>query len=213
VNNEQQAFHAAMAADHNDHVTRLVYADWLDEHGHPEQAALLRKWATVLPHLAHVPPYDPAKDPEPKPSGLGHPWVQLAMQHHWRTVGATAPHSNPHFQDAMARLWPNDELHALGLPIADDRDNEAYVRVSDRAHFGPNVGSYGTQLHALAVERLLRDEPTKLAAIEPSNRPQGTVLVKVPNPDPPAAPTPQSKPAPATDKTTGGTTPVWILPQ
>ncbi len=41
---ENQAFLAAIAADPYDQVTRLVYADWLDEHDAPEAADWQRTW-------------------------------------------------------------------------------------------------------------------------------------------------------------------------
>ncbi len=41
---EREAFLAALAEDEDDNVTRLVYADWLDEHGEHEEADRQRKW-------------------------------------------------------------------------------------------------------------------------------------------------------------------------
>ena len=48
---EELAFHKAMSDDSNDEHTRLVFADWLDEHGRPVAAARLRWWAGALAHL------------------------------------------------------------------------------------------------------------------------------------------------------------------
>jgi len=44
---EQRAFHAAMAADPADRTARLVYADWLEEHGNEKAAKRLRWWAAM----------------------------------------------------------------------------------------------------------------------------------------------------------------------
>jgi uncharacterized protein (TIGR02996 family) len=41
---ERDAFLAALAANEDDVTTRLVYADWLDEHGEHEEADRQRKW-------------------------------------------------------------------------------------------------------------------------------------------------------------------------
>jgi uncharacterized protein (TIGR02996 family) len=42
--NERDAFLRALAEDEDDTPTRLVYADWLDEHGEHEEADRQRKW-------------------------------------------------------------------------------------------------------------------------------------------------------------------------
>ena len=55
---ERQAFLDAIAAGPwDDEVTRLVYADWLDEHGEHEEADRQRKHIPVEPHAV---PVDPA---------------------------------------------------------------------------------------------------------------------------------------------------------
>jgi uncharacterized protein (TIGR02996 family) len=54
---EQQAFIAAICAAPKDDIPRLVYADWLDENGQPEQAEFIRvqcelaKWHTGWPAM------------------------------------------------------------------------------------------------------------------------------------------------------------------
>lgn len=42
--NERDAFLKALADNEDDTTTRLVYADWLDEHGEHEEADRQRKW-------------------------------------------------------------------------------------------------------------------------------------------------------------------------
>src|SRR4051812_3894228 len=42
VSREEEALIAAVCDDPDDDVPRLVYADWLDEHGRPEYAELIR---------------------------------------------------------------------------------------------------------------------------------------------------------------------------
>lgn len=41
---ERNAFLEALAEDEDDTTTRLVYADWLDEHGEHEEADRQRRW-------------------------------------------------------------------------------------------------------------------------------------------------------------------------
>ena len=41
---EREAFLRAIAANEGDHLVRLVFADWLDEHGEHEEADRQRRW-------------------------------------------------------------------------------------------------------------------------------------------------------------------------
>ena len=50
---------AAIAADPDDDLPRLVYADWLDEHGHADRAEFIR----LQCHTARVGPLDPTWAP------------------------------------------------------------------------------------------------------------------------------------------------------
>jgi uncharacterized protein (TIGR02996 family) len=54
---DRAAFVRAIAANLEDDLPRLVYADWLDEHGEPERAAFIR----VQIELARMPPDDPRR--------------------------------------------------------------------------------------------------------------------------------------------------------
>ena len=42
---QQQAFLDVLAANEDDNDTRLIYADWLEEHGQPSEADRQRHWA------------------------------------------------------------------------------------------------------------------------------------------------------------------------
>jgi uncharacterized protein (TIGR02996 family) len=44
---EREAFLRALAENENDTTARLVYADWLDEHGEYEEADLQRRWVAA----------------------------------------------------------------------------------------------------------------------------------------------------------------------
>lgn len=41
---DRMIFEAALRANEDDEMTRLVFADWLDEHGEPEEATRHRQW-------------------------------------------------------------------------------------------------------------------------------------------------------------------------
>lgn len=50
----QTAFLKALEENEDDDVTRLVYADWLDEHGFPEEASRQRRWRASKTWLAEL---------------------------------------------------------------------------------------------------------------------------------------------------------------
>lgn len=47
MNSEQQAFIKVLEQNENDTETRLVYADWLEEHGLDDEADRQRKWPSA----------------------------------------------------------------------------------------------------------------------------------------------------------------------
>lgn len=104
---EQQAFHDAMAKDRNDHTTRLVYADWLDEHGQPEAAHRLRTWGRVLPYLPK----------EAGGRGDGKKGTLIAKVPDWfaRLAITHFNRSYPHQSDEQHAAYAQDELHAAGV--------------------------------------------------------------------------------------------------
>lgn len=51
---EREAFLQAIAADENDTLVRLVFADWLDEHGEYEEAEHQRQWVEAKTWLETV---------------------------------------------------------------------------------------------------------------------------------------------------------------
>jgi uncharacterized protein (TIGR02996 family) len=54
----EEAFLAAILAAPDDDAPRLIYADWLDEHGDADRADFIR----LQCHLAHLPAGDPGRD-------------------------------------------------------------------------------------------------------------------------------------------------------
>lgn len=72
---EMAAFHRAMHAAPDDRTPALVYADWLDDHDHPEAAEVIRAHGErVGPphHNIYGSPQDPTFDLEPGQFGFGH---------------------------------------------------------------------------------------------------------------------------------------------
>ncbi len=55
---DRAAFLRAIADNPDDDLPRLVYADWLDEHGEPERAEFIR----VQCELARLPQDDPRRN-------------------------------------------------------------------------------------------------------------------------------------------------------
>ena len=76
---DESALLAAVAADPGNDLPRLVYADWLDDHGHPRRAAFIRAQC----ELARTPPDTPRADALTRdafalyddPAELFHPWA------------------------------------------------------------------------------------------------------------------------------------------
>src|SRR5205814_1124014 len=52
--NQRNAFLKALAKNEDDTATRLVYADWLDEHGEHEEADRQRKWPAAKEWLVRL---------------------------------------------------------------------------------------------------------------------------------------------------------------
>jgi len=210
-----------------------MLADWLQENGVPGAHVVSRHAHTPLPTStatgrrislwagAHPVNMEPVNlvtgDRRPEGADL---WDWIAAQPKDHPLGQVLLHSRGgngvlvqtmhRGEDGgdrvghLAHAGTKDELRAL---LA---DMQPHVR---QALLTTHDASAQTML-----VRSLRGKgaksPTKLAAIEPSNRPQGTVLVKVPNPGPPTPPPAQSNPAPATDKKSAPASgPAFILPQ
>ncbi len=61
--NAKEAFETVLQKDEDDTTTRMVYADWLDEHDQPEEADRQRKWPAAKKWLqayaANISIYDP----------------------------------------------------------------------------------------------------------------------------------------------------------
>lgn len=60
---EREALLAAVCADPDDDLPRLVYADWCDDHGEPDRAVLIRLGARRNALLRSLPP-DGSEDPQ-----------------------------------------------------------------------------------------------------------------------------------------------------
>lgn len=65
-NTDRDAFLKALSENEDDVTTRMVYADWLDENGQPEEAERQRKWngakEWLTAYAVRVSPYDGAPD-------------------------------------------------------------------------------------------------------------------------------------------------------
>jgi len=106
---DERAFHGAMAADHNDRTTRLVYADWLDEHGFDLAAKRLRWWVRAKEHL--IAPHKKGRPIDL--SRLPHFARRLALVHRAWERG---PQADPRFRSVLASA----ERDALGVETEEE---------------------------------------------------------------------------------------------
>ena len=174
---EQDAFEWAMENDPTDQTAKLVYADWLDEHGNSVAAARLRWWADVS-HKIDPPP---GTHPTASESLSGLPaWVsQLAMIHAAR---ATVGHLFKADETDDRRMWGGPrpdarlaaiERHALGLEYGNNRTVKSAItdlaRVANQAA-GKGV-IVGVPYHiSNAIHRLNHtDTPRSLDPSEPDD--------------------------------------------
>lgn len=107
-------FQNMMAANPEDHTTRAVYADYLDDTGRHDAATKLRWWARALQHLQHtkyIPRLGDHSEPAHAVESRHLPdWVaRLNQTRSVRRILST--HADPQEQQWMHEA----ELHALGL--------------------------------------------------------------------------------------------------
>jgi uncharacterized protein (TIGR02996 family) len=115
---------AAVLAAPDDDAPRLVYADWLDEHGQPERAAFIRNQV----ELARLPTYDPRREVLGRKAGRlldlhqgewlaelptidGVTWGEFERGF----MSSVSVRSVAQFDRAAARIWAAAPVHALEL--------------------------------------------------------------------------------------------------
>jgi uncharacterized protein (TIGR02996 family) len=125
---EEEGFLRAIGADRDDDTPRLVFADWLDEHGQPERAEFIR----VQCALARLPDGDPRRRPlaareqalwphrDPDPEGA----VRRAGNIAWRRGFPDAVHSADPFSLSvnlafLVEVAPT--IHCLSLNVSGRR--------------------------------------------------------------------------------------------
>jgi uncharacterized protein (TIGR02996 family) len=98
---ENEGFLEAILADPEDDALRLIYADWLDEHGDPERAEFIR----VQIELARLPPTDPCVSELRAREGR----LFIPNRQRWGFPGKHRPHFRRGFLDEWEYGWPPDE--------------------------------------------------------------------------------------------------------
>ncbi|CAN5391072.1 hypothetical protein BH11PLA2_BH11PLA2_23350 [soil metagenome] len=118
---DREAFLKAIIANPADNLTRLVYADWLEEHGEAERAVYIR--AAV---------YDPRTSTFSPPGFLDESYGGETIAHHWKSV-----HTWPMMLTATVTrgfihtlTGPLDTLLEFGPAIVEEHPVEA-VSVTD----------------------------------------------------------------------------------
>jgi uncharacterized protein (TIGR02996 family) len=121
---ERDAFLAALAANEDDVTTRLVYADWLDEHGEHEEADRQRKWPAAKQWLvAYAKRFTPDPDDE-DPIEMPITYETLIeLGHQGVSEGWVSCGNNESLCDALREddrdFWTNWSI-VTGVPVPDD---------------------------------------------------------------------------------------------
>lgn len=112
---DEQSFLDAIEKDPKDHTAKLVYADWLQEHGADEPAEKLRTWAKLHAHLDEVGP-----DRRLTESPRVQPWVrQLLLVHRLRHGIAEHQHAGAAWPKVLLPSLASVERSALGVERGD----------------------------------------------------------------------------------------------
>jgi uncharacterized protein (TIGR02996 family) len=132
---ERNAFLKALAENEDDTVTRLVYADWLDDHGEHEEADRQRKWPSAKEWLVQFcRDHNPAPDDE-DPYERVIPYEEL-LELGWQAVaGADEERFGFHcgnnetmcnaLRDNRREFWENWSV-VTGIPVSPDVEDKGY---------------------------------------------------------------------------------------
>jgi uncharacterized protein (TIGR02996 family) len=131
---ERQAFLAALQNDEDDVVTRLVYADWLDESGEHEEADRMRKWPAAKEWLARLCEQNSSPDLEDdiiisyeKLLELGRYAIEKAGE--GGGFGLWVSHNDgmgTALEANTREFWTNWSI-VTGIPVPPDADQRTYV--------------------------------------------------------------------------------------
>ena len=166
---DREALLEAVFAHPADDAPRLVYADWLDEHGEPAQAAFIRAQVELARHEPGSEEHDRGSDrlidlwdrfmaelgPEVT-SGL-----MLLADDFRRGLPASPIHVQPSvFHDRSARWWPRLPIRAITLSLTSGNVRE-FVRIPYLTRLQELVlhgeDPHGLVLPVLVKCHLLRD--------------------------------------------------------
>jgi uncharacterized protein (TIGR02996 family) len=152
----REGFERALANDPTDSTARLVFADWLDENGHPEAAARARWFHAAIHH-----------EPKPGAPTVALPaWVWALHDHHdIARLGVHTPASMHH----NAQL----ELSALGLvpPQEAERNADNDPGLVRSADIPDQEVLYAHRFHSRrTTDGEYHDEPTTHVVFRWSNR-------------------------------------------
>lgn len=135
--NLRDAFLTALAENEDDTTTRLIYADWLDEHGEHEEADRQRKWPASKEWLVNF-----CRDHNPPPDDED-PYLQVLSYADLIELGRAAVEeadeeefgfhcgNNMDMCDALRansqEFWKNWSI-VTGIPLPADVEGRSYFR-------------------------------------------------------------------------------------
>ena len=115
-----QAFLDAVAADPYDETNHKVFADWLEEHGMDDEAAVQRRWTADLMRAAE-------RYVRGTASSFGVPYdTLLAKAALWLDTGETIHVDELHAYDSDPEFWAHFEI-LTGRPVPLTRRDESFT--------------------------------------------------------------------------------------
>ncbi len=136
--NERDAFLKALAENEDDTTTRLVYSDWLEEHGEHEEADRQRKWSAAKEWLVRF-----CRDHNPLPDEDEDDYERVIPYEELIELGLEAIAeadeggfgffcgNNETMCDALREnceaFWKNWSI-VTGIPVPQDVENKSHFR-------------------------------------------------------------------------------------
>lgn len=123
MSNSRQGFLDALAADHDDETTRLVYADWLDENDEPEAADQQRNWKASKEWLTEF--GDRADIPYADVLQAGRDFVRSEGVEYYTQFGDDSARNEMYNDLTRAEFWRHWSV-ITGLVVSEERQGTVF---------------------------------------------------------------------------------------